>query len=86
MLALVEFSVKARLSCGKKRDGDSTWFKGKENYQFSVFFFQFGLQGILLFSHWFKTHVCLGVVSCKGKVKAVTDNLGLPRIYLFACV
>lgn len=39
MLALVEFSVKARLSCGKKRDGDSTWFKGKENYQFSVFFF-----------------------------------------------
>lgn len=43
MSVLVGFSLKARLACGQKRPGESTWFKGKLTFQFSLVLFCFVL-------------------------------------------
>lgn len=82
ILALIEFSLKARLSCGQKRPDESTSFKGKENRHFSSVLFSLSYREYLYFSTGLKL-VCLGVISYKAKVKAVMDNLEFPEcIYL----
>lgn len=45
---------------GKKRTGESTWFKGKENYHSNSVFSVWATESTYIFSHWFKTPVPWG--------------------------
>lgn len=47
-------------------------------------FVLFGLQRVFIFLCQFKTHVCLGVSSCKNE--GSNGQFGPSRTYLFACV
>ena len=70
MLALVGFSLKARLtcSCGKKRELVNQFgLKENETHSNSVFlFFQFGLQEYLHF-HTILKFMCCSISFCKAK-------------------
>lgn len=67
MLALIEFSLKARLSCGQKRPDESTWFKGKENGHFNSILFCLGYREYLYFCTGLKLICALGSFPAKQK-------------------
>lgn len=84
-LVLVGFSLKARLSCGEKRELVSHLGlkEKKTTIPIQFCFFQFGLQRALLLLHWFKTPCVPWGQFLQSKPEGSMDSLELAE---FICL